>query len=92
VTNVENMMTHIQANETGNHKFLHVIDLPSKEKPYVIRELNLMGINEMTLFPSIDGICRAFKINFFSRESIGPSIEERLSSLTALLKSSSKNN
>ena len=88
VTNVPDMSLHIQQCEKPGLDFLHIIDIPAKEKPEVMRELNLMGINEMTLFPSIDGICRAIKAQFFSADKIRPSLEEKLATVTALLKGS----
>ena len=32
----------------------------------------------MTLFPSIDGICRALKTQFFSTETVGPTFKEMM--------------
>ena len=58
--------------------FLYTALLSVKEKPRVLKELNLMGINEMTLFPSIDGICRALKTQFFSAETVGPTFSEMM--------------
>lgn len=52
--------------------------LSVREKPNVLRELNLMGINEMTLFPSIDGICRSLKSQFFSPDKVGLTTKEIL--------------
>jgi hypothetical protein len=89
VSNVSDMTSHIQGNEKkSSTDYLHVIDIPANEKPEVIRELNLMGINEMSLFPSIDGICRAIKTQFFSADKVGPSIDENLAALAAMFKAS----
>jgi len=77
VTNVDDMEAHIHSCEvTSNKKFLYSPSLSVKEKPAVLRELNLMGINEMTLFPGISGICQALKTQFFSAETIGLTISE----------------
>lgn len=71
VTNVADMEEYIREREVATKKqFLYSALLSSKEKPAVLHELNLMGINEMTLFPSIDGICRAMKTRFFSADKI----------------------
>jgi hypothetical protein len=58
--------------------FLYTALISVKEKPSIMRELNLMGINEMALFPSIDGICRAMKSLYFSADTVGPSIKEMM--------------
>lgn len=79
VTNVEDMEDHILGNSYGGKKtFLFNKLISVKEKPVVMRELNLMGINEMTLFPSIGGICRALKSQFFSSDAVGPTISDIL--------------
>ncbi len=77
VTNVDDMESYINGRSTEAKKiFLHTALLSVKDKPVVLRELNLMGINEMTLFPGFGGICRAMKSLFFSSDSIGPSRQE----------------
>ncbi|MFA5780071.1 MAG: FRG domain-containing protein [Elusimicrobiota bacterium] len=67
VTNVDDMEAYINNKKEG---FLHSVLLPVKEKPMVMKELNLMGINEITMFPSIGGICRELKTRFFSPNSL----------------------
>lgn len=72
VTNVNDMESHLLTLGTQNSKtFLYVIDIPVSEKPKVMKDLNLMGINEMTLFPGLDGICKTLKHQFFSRAVVG---------------------
>ncbi|MFA6186825.1 MAG: FRG domain-containing protein [Phycisphaerae bacterium] len=79
VTNVYDMETHIHSCETNsNKKFLYAALLSVKEKPIVLKELNLMGINEMSLFPGVDGICRALKTLFFSTRTVGLTLRELL--------------
>lgn len=79
VTNVDDMEAYILSRSTEVGKtFLYTALLSVKDKPNVLRELNLMGINEMTLFPSIDGICRAMKSQFFSADTVGPTLTELL--------------
>jgi hypothetical protein len=72
LTNVDDMELYInsRANETKKN-FLYSVLLSVKEKPNVMRELNLMGINEMTLFPGLEGICRSLKSQFFSPDTVG---------------------
>jgi hypothetical protein len=72
VTNVDDMEEYIsKRSEESGHNFLFTARMSVKEKPHVMRELSLMGINEMTLFPSVEGICRAMKAKFFAQDSIG---------------------
>lgn len=76
ITNVDDMEEHIILNSTENNKFLHSFSISVKEKPNVMRELNLMGINDMTMFPGIEGICRALKSKFFSPDTVGITPQE----------------
>jgi len=79
VTNVEDMEQYINSRATEVGKtFLYTALLSVKDKPKVLRELNLMGINEMTMFPSIEGICRSLKAQFFSSDAVGPTFQELL--------------
>lgn len=72
VTNVSNMGQYIQqCSAAVKETFLIEVLLSVKEKPAVIRELNLMGINQMALFPGLDGICDTMKEQFFSPDKVG---------------------
>lgn len=46
--------------------FLYHAILPVTERRLVMNELNLMGINSMTMFPDFDGICSSMKELFFN--------------------------
>lgn len=73
VTNVDDMAAYIYERGVEVKKtFLYTALL----SPTVMKELNLMGINEMTLFPGINGICHALKTQFFSPESVGLTFKE----------------
>ncbi|WP_419833007.1 hypothetical protein [Endozoicomonas atrinae] len=37
-----------------------------------MNELNLMGINSMTMFPDFDGVCASMKEKFFNNVGINP--------------------
>jgi len=79
VTNIEDMESYIESRSTEvSKRFLITRRISVKEKPVVLRELYLMGINEMSLFPSVGGICRAFKLGFFSPDIIGMTMKELL--------------
>jgi len=77
VTNVDDIESYLtdRSVESGL-TFLYTAYISVKEKPHIMRELNLMGINEMTLFPSVGGICRSLKAQFFSSETVGPTFKE----------------
>lgn len=69
VTNVSDMQNHLTSlGEKMNKMFLYVVDIDVSEKPKVMKDLNLMGINEMTLFPGMDGICKALRNQYFSND------------------------
>ncbi|WP_319405806.1 FRG domain-containing protein [uncultured Desulfosarcina sp.] len=82
LTNIEEMEQYILERAIQNQtNFLYTALLSVKEKPLVLKELNWMGINEMTLFPSIGGICRGLKTMHFSPDTIGPTLSEQLNLL-----------
>ncbi|GAW66177.1 FRG domain-containing protein [Geoanaerobacter pelophilus] len=79
ISNIDDIENHLyQMSVYVKKDFLYTALLSVKEKPLVLRELNLMGINHMSLFPSIDGICEALKNQFFSAASVGPTLNEIL--------------
>jgi FRG domain len=66
VTNIDDLETYIA--DRGKQKgvrYLQAIDLPAAERPKVMRELDLMGINACSLFPGLDGACQQLKERFF---------------------------
>lgn len=72
LTNVSDIESHvINLSKKQNKTFLYIIDLPVSERIKVMRNLNLIGINEMTLFPGMDGICRTLKEQFFCPDIVG---------------------
>lgn len=76
-SNVDDMEEYIETKEKETQKrFLYTSKISVKEKPQVMRELNLMGINEMSLFPGMDGICRTLKTLIFSPDTIGLTLSE----------------
>ena len=85
VANVSDMAQHIiNSGKIKNKTFLYEYTLSVKERPQVMRELNLMGINEMSLFPSIDGICKTMREIFFSKDVVGLTSSELLQQLLNL--------
>ncbi len=63
-TNIRNVKNHIQRHQIRN-TYLREFKFPLHEKPIVMRELKLMGISAMSLFPSLEGICKGSKEEFF---------------------------
>ncbi len=77
ITNVDDVEAYLFSKSSdANKTFLYTALISVKEKPYIMRELNLMGINEMTLFPGVGGICRALKSQFYSSDTVGPTLKE----------------
>jgi hypothetical protein len=72
VTNVEDLEKYIQENEHAR-KATFAIDLPAEERPTVIRELDLMGINAGSLFPGLDGACDQLRERFFGSQAFDAS-------------------
>lgn len=72
VTNQSDLGAYIlkRSNEVKKD-FLYSFTLSVKERTAVMRELNLMGINEMALFPGLDGICKTMKEWYFSEDQVG---------------------
>lgn len=66
VTNTPNMLKVIRSQEQRLSKqYLWYTDIAASERARAVQELNLMGINEMTLFPDFEGLCRAVAERFF---------------------------
>lgn len=77
VTNINNLETYIAEQEKiFNKRFLYHVTLPVSEMQEITNELNLMGINEMTLFPGVEGICTHFKNSFFNRADTKNTLKE----------------
>ena len=58
VTNVKDIEGHIRANETDTQMFLTKYELDVRERPKVMRELDLMGISAIQLRPSVEAVCK----------------------------------
>ena len=65
VTNIDDIESYIKSNESKEKKYLHVIDLPIKERTKVMRELSYMSITAGSLFPGLDGACEELRERFF---------------------------
>ncbi|ERS84825.1 hypothetical protein Q672_17995 [Marinobacter sp. EVN1] len=73
VTNVSDMEQYLlQQGNAAQKTFLYKALLPVSERRLVMNELNLMGINAMTMFPDFDGICAAMKEMFFNDLDVNP--------------------
>lgn len=49
----------------SGHDYMRVFDLPYSERGNVLKELKLMGITAATMFPGLDGVCEAMRIQNF---------------------------
>lgn len=62
LTNVDDVETFIMSSESqAGKKFLSAIDINASDREVALSELDLMGINESTLFPGIDATCQRLK-------------------------------
>lgn len=74
-TNISDLTAHLtHCGSTSGHVFLYNAELPVSERRVVMNELNLMGINSMTMFPDFDGICSSMKERFFNNLDVKPLI------------------
>jgi len=74
-TNVADMGKYLlDRGIVANGNFLYKVLLPVNERKLVMHELNLMGINSMTLFPDFDGVCASMKEVFFNNLDVQPFI------------------
>ena len=65
LTNVDDIESYIHSLETPQQQYLQIIDLPLNERPFVMRELSVMGITAGSLFPGLDGTCEELRERFF---------------------------
>lgn len=74
-TNISDLTTYlISCGVASGRTFLYQAELPVSERRIVMNELNLMGINSMTMFPDFDGICSSLKERFFHNMDVKPLI------------------
>ncbi len=66
ITNVDDIESYIKSKETADRQYMHIIDLPMRERPRIMQELSMMGITSGSLFPGLDGACEEIKERFFS--------------------------
>ena len=73
-TNVSDLERFIvQKGQQVVDQFLWRYDMPASERTIVMKELDSMGINDMTLFPDFDGLCQHLKeVHFTSQQEIMP--------------------
>lgn len=72
-TNVSDLTYYLlNCGYNSKQTFLYKADLPASERKHVMNELNLMGINSMTMFPDFDGICSSMKEMYFNNLSRKP--------------------
>ncbi len=68
-TNVPDIQKFIMSKVSSTGKdMLWRFDMPASERNLVMQELNLMGINDMTMFPDFDGLCKHMKEKHFDNK------------------------
>jgi hypothetical protein len=65
-TNINDIESWLDSVTPENHKYLIKIDIPANERSLVMKELNIMGITAASLFPGIEGTCKALKERLFT--------------------------
>jgi hypothetical protein len=66
LTNVDDIEYYIQYHEVVHgKKYLHRIDIPVSDRDIALAQLRLMGITAGSLFPGLDGTCRAMAAKNF---------------------------
>lgn len=64
--NVDEVERWIALAEDSRHtKYLQSIDIPHSQRNIVMRELSYMGVSAATLFPGLEGVCRALREKFY---------------------------
>ncbi len=67
LTNIDDIETYISDREADlSQTFLTAIELPIDERDLALFELNMMGINEATLFPGIESSCKFLRARNFA--------------------------
>jgi len=66
VTNIDDIESYIRSMSTEETQFLRIVDLPTMERPNVMKELSVMGITAGSLFPGFDGACEELRERFFN--------------------------
>lgn len=63
VLRIENFIRHHE--KLSGDKVLTIIDIPYSDRDQAMEELQIMGVTSASLFPGIDGICKALKEQYF---------------------------
>lgn len=64
-TNINDIENWFSLITPSHRKYLIKIDIPKSERGLVMHELTKMGITSASLFPGIEGSCKALKEKFF---------------------------
>lgn len=64
-TNISDIEGWLKTQETSQRRYLTKIDLPASERNAIMADLTSMGITAASLFPGIEGTCRALNERFF---------------------------
>lgn len=65
-SSIDDIEVYIKDREKeNNYKYLNIYDLQVENRAKVMRELDYMGITAASLFPGLDGTCKALKEKYF---------------------------
>lgn len=69
VSNVADIEAYIRYREdVDGERYLNCVDIPAECAFDALSDLGYMGITHASLFPGLDGLCRALKHKFFQRD------------------------
>lgn len=66
-SNVVDIEWVIHQNQRDNGDFMSAISIPESERDVVMRDLDLMGINWGSMYPSIEGACKQLRYRHFEQ-------------------------
>lgn len=64
-TNVLDIEGWLKTEQPPHHQYLTKVDLPAAQREVVMADLTRMGITAASLFPGVEGTCRALKERLF---------------------------
>ncbi len=76
-TNTQDPEAHIRINEKNGMHFLTKYTISVKERPVIMRDLELMGVTAIQLSPGIESVCKKAFESIKTRLTVGPSPAER---------------
>ena len=83
---IRNCEEHAKRGNPSHQGYLRKISISVHEKPLVMRDLGLMGVSAMTLFQTVEGVCKHLRELLFPAPKLGLTPSERRSALEESLR------